>query len=205
MAANAIFGTDEAIVDQILERTRNIFLEYYGMTIRKEQKEVSPRQSVNLEVCVSVTGSDPDDIHSKGRLDLILYEKGGKNLNVEVDYDSFLNFPPIEFLRGSLTVHFNPFQWRAVGFEMQSAPESILGNLQVWARKWLLDQRPEQIEPFEILNVIHSVTRVRTDDQGLSSFWVDFGTAPKEAFWELLDLLDALGIAELSVKGDFSL
>jgi hypothetical protein len=30
---------------------------------------------------------------------------------------------------------------------------------------------------------------------------VDFGTAPKEAFWELLDLLDASGVVELSVKG----
>ena len=50
-----------------------------------------------------------------------------------------------------------------------------LDPLHAWGRKWLLDQGPEQGKPFELSNVIHSVAGIKTDDQGRTTFQVDFG------------------------------
>lgn len=193
-------GPSQEAADYVLERTREIFLEHYGMVIRDKWKEASPTQSVHLEVCISPVDAISDDVPDLYRVDLILHEREGKSEFVDISYEIVVNFAPMELTRGNLTVHLNPFQWLAVEFELQKGELKSLDSLQAWSKKWLLDQGPEQTRPFELSNVIHSVSRVRTDHQGRTTFDVDFGTAPKESFWELLDVLDASGITELCVK-----
>ena len=193
-------GTPEEIADRIVVCTREIFLEHYGMSIRDKWKQASPAQSVNLEVCIRPVDADPDDIHNLYRIDLILHEKEGESRFIDVSYELLVNFAPMKLTRGNLTVHFHPFQWLAVEFEIQQGEMKSLDPLHVWTRKWLLDQGPEEAKPFEFSNVVHHVSHVETDPQGRATFDVDFGTAPKESFWELLDVLEASGITELCVK-----
>ena len=104
-------------------------------------------------------------------------------------------FEPFEARIGAIDVAFASFGWDGIDIRFDSAlgPEQILDD---WHDYWF-DPDDERRDRDALLNGnIHNVVIV---PGGVS---IDMGTAPAEAFWDLLEAFDAAGVTRLEIGGD---
>jgi hypothetical protein len=106
-----------------------------------------------------------------------------------------LFFEPFEARIGAIDIAFASFGWDGIEIRYESAltAEQILDD---WHDYWF-DPDDERRDPDTVLSGnIHNVV---VFSGGVS---VDMGTAPAEAFWDLLEAFDAAGITRLEIGGD---
>jgi hypothetical protein len=106
-----------------------------------------------------------------------------------------LYFDGFETDIGAVTVAFSSFGWDGVGIRYQSprSAEEIFG---AWFEHWF-DPEDERLDPKALLNGnIHNIVLA----EGMVS--IDMGTAPPEAFHELIAAFEAAGVTRLEIGGD---
>jgi hypothetical protein len=109
--------------------------------------------------------------------------------------ESQLFFEPFEARVGAIDITFASFGWDGIEIRYESAltAEQILDH---WHDYWF-DPDDERRDPDAFLS--GSIHNVVVFAGGVS---VDMGTAPAEAFWDLLEAFDAAGVSRLEIGGD---
>lgn len=95
---------------------------------------------------------------------------------------------------GAAALSISPLRWDAavVQHDLALMP---LDEIAIWHRRWF-DPDDERLDPNAALSgVIHALTI----ESG--ALLIDFGTAPPDAFWELLRLLESAGAKNIRVVG----
>jgi hypothetical protein len=103
------------------------------------------------------------------------------------DEDDFVeeDIPAFTTFKGKINktdIEIQPFPWFQCRIEFFPAAEAIKGILDCWFFRWFF--RYTKPDPF--LNVIHRLDGPQIEEYGGESYFIDFGTAPPEAFLDLV-------------------
>jgi hypothetical protein len=105
---------------------------------------------------------------------------------VEFNFEQHFSFTGLRGQLGTLSVTFTSMRWNdtIITHDLTEIP---MANLTAWFEQWFdpADRRHDATAEFS--NTIHSLL---VEPQSLV---IDFGTAPSEAFWSLIDLLEEAG------------
>jgi hypothetical protein len=132
------------------------------------------------------------------RIDLVTIEDGVAVASASVTSETMISFAPISFAWGtSLDVELAPFQWDGLVFRFRGRRSTDdWAPLVRWFRKWFRED--EDGDGTSLLGAVHFLSEPRVDG-GWTAFETDLGSAPVEAFEELLDAIAALGVAEVRI------
>jgi hypothetical protein len=92
-------------------------------------------------------------------------------------------------------VNVDPFVWNGCELILDQKPDVTFDN---WARKWIDIDDKKTVGEDSLQHVIHSVTFPEEVNDGWTTS-IDFGSAPIEAFKELLEVLSLQGIKKVQV------
>jgi len=117
----------------------------------------------------------------------------------EVHVEPHRLFQPFTVKHSSgVTVTIYPAAWNMVNVRAAKTPADI-EPLTKWVWKWIDDGDTKPQDDVGFSGVIHSVSYPRASGSQWS-FTVDFGTAPREAFEDLMASLSAMGIAQVVIE-----
>jgi hypothetical protein len=111
---------------------------------------------------------------------------------VQFQPKSVLGFPPIAGEYGELVLNIEALRWDdvVIHHDLRRLPGEAL---EAWFQQWF-DPDDERLAPDELMaGVIHSLLVMPGE------LTIDFGTAPADAFWALVDLLEIAGATELVI------
>lgn len=186
-------------LNELLIKERTQYLNVYRAGIKMFRDSSFVLEPL-LEVRTEESKNLPD-ICRLYRYDLMV--KTNSNLSpteFNIHKDSLLKFELQEFEIDGMTVSISPFVWNGCEFHIDR--NIYYGDIyNAWSEKWIdaKDVKKENADGFK--NVIHSITCPKQIN-GNSVFSVDFGTAPTNAFIDLLRQLAKLGIQEVEVNSN---
>ena len=99
-----------------------------------------------------------------------------------------------------LAVNLEPFKWNELTLELSGVGSCVDWDPLVdWFEKWF--DGDEKLKPGSdgLCGVVHFLSDPETKDDGVH-FMIDLGSAPVEAFEELLDAVDALGAPRVKIS-----
>jgi hypothetical protein len=112
---------------------------------------------------------------------------------VEFTIDQYYSFTGLRGQLGELSVTFTSMRWNDVNIA-HDLPDMPAAPLAAWFEQWF-DPSDRRHDPTAEFNMsIHSLKA----DTGVLA--VDFGTAPAEAFWSLLNLLEEAGAHTATIR-----
>jgi hypothetical protein len=117
--------------------------------------------------------------------------KEGGATTLSIDTERMLSFESISFMSGAgLEVRLGPFQWQAMRLRVQLPETARWQPLRHWFWRWFKEKASEHNEA--LTGAAHFLSDPEVSD-GTVTFAVDLGTAPVEAFEDLLDALEVMG------------
>lgn len=112
---------------------------------------------------------------------------------VEFAFDQFYSFTGLRGDLGDLSVTFTSMRWNDViiAHDLETLPADAIAD---WFEEWFdpTDQRHDPAAEFS--GTIHSLM---IEPHALT---IDFGTAPADAFWSLINLLDEAGARDATIR-----
>lgn len=120
---------------------------------------------------------------------------------IRVDGAKQFRFQPLNFAWGaSLRVRMEPFSWDSCPFRFEGLPPAW-APLTGWFARWF-DEVEERAPAYDgFYGVIHFMAAPKLVGTAFHGS-VDFGSAPVDAFEQLLDAVGALGVRQLHIGGD---
>jgi hypothetical protein len=171
---------------QIIDTVRASYLEQFATAVA----ERSVAGGVLTEVALRDESGAPIGeglLQLPMRLDIVPLSGGQPGSAVSVDSESRVDFEPIEFDWGDqLQVTLESFCWDNVHLR---ASVTDWSPLQEWFMNWFSADDDGEGEP---LGVVHFLSDPKPGSSG-HALTLDLGTAPVEAFEELLDAIAACG------------
>lgn len=116
------------------------------------------------------------------RVDFFYKNENQEDSMSEIRPNENPDFEPLEFQLGDLLVNMNPFCWNSCEITAESIDMDALAQ---WLIKWL---RIDEEEEDQLAEAVHSCSYPQETENGYT-FTIDFGTAPIDAFIDLLQLL----------------
>lgn len=112
---------------------------------------------------------------------------------VEFPFDQYFSFTGLRGDLGELSVTFTSMRWNDViiAHDLDEIPTAPLS---AWFEEWFDPSDRRQDNSAEFSHTIHSLL---IEPRSLT---VDFGTAPAEAFWALINLLDESGARNATIR-----
>lgn len=112
---------------------------------------------------------------------------------IELQPASILTFDPISASLGVAALSIEHLRWddMMIHHDLAVLPSD---DVTAWFRRWFDPDDERQLQDAELSNVIHSLVV----QDGLLS--IDFGTAPPEAFLEMLELLENAGATTIRIS-----
>ena len=137
------------------------------------------------------------------RMDVVGFADGEATDTIRVDSDSMLSFEPIDFeWSGGLPTRITPFAWDACDIRAFGIPQATdWMHLRGWFDRWFDGEDTRQADEHGLYGVIHFLSDPQREG-GATIIQVDFGSAPIEAFEELLDALRDLGATKIEIGHD---
>jgi len=177
----------------ILEQVRAHYMAGYVDSLRSFKATYSPAAA---EALFEIPGdaSYPFRLY---RADLASNSTTGLKIE-EVNISTHLDFSEVaaEGPNGA-QISLHPITWNGVDFQV--APRLDRPGLEAWALRWLDVNDNRRQDGNGLQGVVHSVSN--PDVQvGSAEFSVDFGSAPVEAFEQLLTTLCATGATHVTVR-----
>lgn len=127
----------------------------------------------------------------------ILCRRGDQSSPIEVNLAAAGAFDPVSERWQRLDVTLHPFVWNGLEFRLDGdlADDAALV---AWMDRWMDigDSKPK--DESGLAEIVHNVTQPERT-QGGWSFSVDFGSAPLDAFVELIDVVRASGAKKLDL------
>jgi hypothetical protein len=189
---------------ELLDRIR----EQYVARLAGVAKEFGQRPNVRVlsEVALRHKQGDPVGEGILGlpmRLDLVTVCGDEVTERVSVDSGSMQTFKPITFAwDAGLQVTLNPFHWDSAAIHVPAPGEDANWRPLVhWFRKWFRSEEDGSGET--LLGVIHFLSDPETAN-GVTRFTADLGSAPIQAFEELLDAIVHMGVTKVVIGDDRS-
>ena len=142
--------------------------------LEAEGKLVAP------EVRIEINQQSAQELYRLYVMDFLEQQPDGTVGAIELPCD------PIETTYPGLHID-GPVGWSGITFKCRSETFSE-GALLAWGNRWIHDESPPLGPQDGLTGVIHSVGEPETLD-GTVEFSVDFGSAPIQAFEELVDCL----------------
>jgi hypothetical protein len=180
---------------QLLEDIRQHYVDHFLAVVRRLQRRAGAK--VRTEVALCDSEGQPvceGTLHLPLRIDAVVVQDGEAIESISVDAAKMLSFEPVLFQwSGNLTVFLGPFAWHALEMRL---PRLGRGKgwaaLQSWFKKWF---REDEDGEGALLGLVHFLSDPEESAEAVS-FTVDLGSAPVEAFEELLDAIAACGVSE---------
>jgi len=180
-------------VGELLDRTRSHYLTHLSRCW------VDARSRSGVEVATEVVLCDAKGVAVREgawslpcRVDTCLRKNGEVVDSIMVGTERLIAFAPLEFeWSGGLAVRLAPFPWDYCELRL-GAPVFDPAHFRAWFDRWFdaEDSRPEGARGFK--GVVHFMSDPAVVD-GVTRLLVDFGSAPVEAFEQLLDAAVASG------------
>jgi len=174
--------------------------EYYLIRFKKglEEIQMSGKQSaISEEVLLTSDGMPAREgvLQLPMRVDLIVVEGGRVVDSIRIDTEKILTFAPFELVWDGMSVRVSGFKWNEMRFTCTSGGTPIsMGPLQEWFSKWFFEQ--DSVPRDGLLEVIHFLSDPSWRGSSVT-FEVDMGSAPADAFEDLLDVLAGLLIEKV--------
>lgn len=180
---------------KLLDQVRQYYLD--RLVAAAEEKARNKKTSVILEPALRnqdgvavVEGA----LQLPLRKDVAVLQKGVVKELLTIDTQGMLSFEPIAFTWGkSLRVVLGPFQWQQMPFRIPHPRKKVWKPLQSWFWRWFKEEEDGGDEG--LLGTVHFLSDPEVSEKTVL-FETDLGSAPVEAFEELLDALAALGIKQ---------
>jgi len=127
----------------------------------------------------------------------IFCRRGDKSGPIEVNLAAASAFPRARENWQGLEVTLHPFVWNGIEFRLDGnlADEAAL---LAWMERWMDIPETKPKDENRLSQIVHNVTQPERTQSGWS-FSVDFGSAPLDAFVELIDVLRASGARKLEL------
>ncbi|MEP1696502.1 MAG: hypothetical protein ABJJ69_08190 [Paracoccaceae bacterium] len=172
----------------LLEKLRSNYLLEFESAYRNQ---VEVNEEIGTEIAFEISGG----VYK--RLFVVDFVgKNGANTNlIEVGTTDAAYGGGQSFEYSGLSIEFGHVSWDAMRLELDPMPQDIAG-FEPWFDRWIDLVGEHRKEGAFLSHVIHSAS-IRDDSVG-----IDFGTAPREAFVQLLDLLKANDVKTIRVTSD---
>lgn len=104
----------------------------------------------------------------------------------EFDKDDIAEFPIYRNIHNKVEIEIHPFPWQHCNIRFIPDADPALGAINLWFQKWYYPR----LNPNPFKQVVHIINGPFTSDEVKGvSYIFDLGTAPPEAFCELIDLI----------------
>lgn len=178
---------------QMLDAERESYLVLYLRAIAEARRD----HDVTVpEVKVETTQEKLRKPYRYYTLD-IFCRRGDKSGPIEVNVAAASAFPQVRENWQGLDVTLHPFVWNGLEFRLDGdlADDAALV---AWMDRWMDigDKKPKDANGLS--EIVHNVTQPERT-QGGWSFSVDFGSAPLDAFVELIEVVRASGTKKLEL------
>ncbi|MEP3844539.1 MAG: hypothetical protein ABJM43_04260 [Paracoccaceae bacterium] len=172
----------------LLEMLRSNYLLEFESVYRNQLE-------VNEEVHPEIAFKISDGVYK--RLFVVdFFGKNGANTNlIEVGTTNAAYGGGQSFEYSSLSIEFGHVSWDDMRLELDPMPQDIVG-FEPWFDRWIDLDGAYKKEGAFLSHVIHSAL-IHDDSVG-----IDFGTAPRDAFVQLLDLFKANGVETIRISSD---
>ena len=178
---------------QTLDREREQYLSIYlrGIADAKTEHELAVP-----EVKVELSNEKVSKAYRYYTLDIFCRD-GEKAGPVEVNLKAAESFEPINENWQGIDVTLHPFVWNGLEFRTDG-DLSDDARLVTWMMKWM-DIEDQKVKDENLLSgIVHNVTAPEKVKSGWS-FSVDFGSAPLDAFVELIEAIRGAGAKTLQL------
>ncbi|HEX9447994.1 MAG TPA: hypothetical protein VF920_08435 [Dongiaceae bacterium] len=165
----------------LVDRIRNSYVDAFRDFVEKQHQTCrTGATEVKLQL-----GGQSKLVNGLYRVDFINSDKNDSDIT-EFTFDQYFSFSGLRGQLGELSVTFASMRWNDV-IIAHDLTEPPAARLTSWFEHWFdpADQRRDDTAEFN--KTIHSLL---VDPQSLA---IDFGTAPSEAFWSLIELLEEAG------------
>ena len=182
-------------LDELLTKQRNQYLTTFQLGLAQNQTEKSATE-IMLQVTADQNRHLPE-VFQINRFDLVnITPEGRYNITeFNMDSDSLLNYDLHVFDINGMELEITPFAWNGCELTFDQKPGTVYES---WIRKWIDINDNKSISTDSLQNVIHSVTYPQVDKNKWTTS-IDFGSAPIEAFKELVMILSKQGISKVEV------
>jgi len=127
----------------------------------------------------------------------IFCRRGDQSGPIEVNLAAAAAFRPVNEKWQGLDVTLHPFVWNGLEFRLDGDLADEAGLL-AWMDKWMDIPERKPKDENRLSQIVHNVTQPERTESGWS-FSVDFGSAPLDAFVELIDVVRASGTKRLEL------
>ena len=127
----------------------------------------------------------------------IFCRRGDKSEPVEVNLASASAFDSVSETWQGLEVTLHPFVWNGLEFRLDGNLADD-ARLLAWMDRWMDVAESKPRNENQLSEIVHNVTQPERTRGGWS-FSVDFGSAPLDAFVELIEVLRASGAKKLDL------
>jgi hypothetical protein len=190
-------------VGQLLDDIRHRYLTQFRRIISQVRRE-------RMEAWVEPACRDEDGALAREgplglpmRLDLAAVADGEVKSAIRVDSDSLLTFEPIDFeWSAQIPARLAPFYWDDCHVQVTGIHHPAdWSHLQSWFEKWFDAEDTHPLNSDGFSEVIHFLSDPKAEGAA-TIFQIDFGSAPVEAFEELLDALRCSGATKIQIGKD---
>ena len=185
-------------LNELLNEIRQEFLNAFHAAI--EEKELLPGSSLILEPALRQeddTRAIEGELQLPIRTDIAVLQDDTLTEMMNVDSDCMLGFDPVEFeWTDNLHVDLGPFAWQGLSFRVRGATKYDWEPLQDWFWRWFRDEEEDPADP--LLGAIHFLSDPGVVGDAIE-FHLDMGSAPIEAFEEMLDAVAAAGATHCEI------
>ena len=172
----------------LLEMLRSNYVQQYESTYRSQ---VEQNEEVYPEIAFEISGG----VYKSLFVADFIGKNGNNNSVIEVGTTDAAYGGDQSFEYNGLSIEFGHVSWDAMRLELDPMPQNIAG-FERWFDRWIDLDGAYRIEGAFLSHVIHSVS-IRDDSLG-----IDFGTAPRDAFVQLLDLFKANRVETIRISSD---
>ncbi len=182
-------------IEKIFDRERERYVEHFVNTRSNIAKEYP---NTSGELLVSLNNETIPYPYRYLRIDVIsrLDDDSSKIYEIKIDIDP--DFQQRGFNFGSFSVEIYPFSWDSIQIVVNK-PLQNTHQLEGWITRWLDVEDKHSEDSRQISHAIHSFSQI--DNTG--NWWYltgDFGTAPKEALIEFIELMAGEGMTRIVLK-----
>jgi hypothetical protein len=178
---------------QTLDAGREVYLSAYRLALSKAQQG---HDTAVPEMKVEATDEKLRKPYRYYTLD-IFCRRGEKTSPIEVNLAAADAMTPVRENWQGLDVTLHPFVWNGLEFRLDGDLADD-ARLVAWMEKWMdiAEKKPKDAD--RLSQIAHNVTQPEKTRAGWS-FSVDLGSAPLDAFVELIEVVHASGAKKLEL------
>jgi len=186
-------------LEELLEDIRNLYLESVTAELLAQQAE----DDVEIIREPALRDDDGESVPEGSlglpvRVDLAILRGGEIESLGNVEIDEMYDFEPVEFAWGdSMAVQLLPFPWDSASIVLPKGPAYDWTPLKNWFMAWFREEEDEADDDGP-LGAVHFLSDPIEDEQS-TILTVDLGSAPLEAFEQMLDAIEKLGVQEVMI------